>query len=93
MKIKNDFVTNSSSASYIIKKDDITALQEFMIDHHVEISRMMGSYDVDDKYGSGWKISKEFDQIELSTSMDNFNMLRYLQTIGVDVSKITKWHS
>lgn len=36
MKIRNGFVSNSSSSSYIIKKDGLTSEQLYMIKNHIE---------------------------------------------------------
>lgn len=86
MKIKIDFVTNSSSASFIILKKKLTKLQIVLIKNHIEATNMLKeSY-----YDCPWSISEDKDWIEGDTSMDNFDMEWFLETIGVDADDI-KW--
>lgn len=87
MKAKLDFVTNSSCASFVIMKKDITQLQQFLIHNHLEIVKefaksgeVSGCYYDDD---SGWQITEDDETIEGSTSMDNFDMVWFLSMIGI----------
>jgi len=86
MKAKIDFVTNSSSACYVILKENLTELQLFMIRNHIEAAKMFD----DNIYEEAWRIDENDQQIEMSTTMDNFDMLWFLQMIGVDENKIKK---
>jgi len=88
MKIKSDFVTNSSSASFIIQKINITELQILLIKHHYEYAKMYHRYNIGSSTNSGWVITETKDTIEGSTSMDNFDMLWILSEIGVDRDNI-----
>lgn len=82
MKIKSDFVTNSSSASFVISKNVLSANQVHMINEHIKIAKK------DDRnYGSlqAWNIEETENEMRGYTSMDNFNMFDYLQeVVGVE---------
>jgi hypothetical protein len=96
MKIKSDFVTNSSSASFIIGLHNITHLQKILIYNHVYFCKYegiegFGDFHLDE--GDAWEIKETEDYIEGSTIIDNFNMHEYLKIIGVDMNKVKYWHS
>jgi len=92
MKIRNEFVTNSSSASFVISRKDLTQDQIIMIYNHMEIGyeilpeselQYIGRYDE-------WMIweDEEKDTIKGDTMMDNFNMIVFLTSIGIPREKI-----
>lgn len=92
MKVRRGFVSNSSSSSFVIKLDDITARQLQKIQNHAET---LPEGDVE----AQWVASKEDawyicvgDVVIGSTPMDNFDMRRYLISIGVDMSKVEWGH-
>lgn len=79
-KIRAGFVSNSSSASFVISLDDISAKQLRMItDGHPN--------DYEDY--KCWSITVDNDNVSGYTSMDNFNFCDYLvEDVKVDPSKI-----
>lgn len=88
MKANTDFVTNSSCASFVLSKKNLTPLQIYMIHNHIKVA---------DKYADGggvdsgifcqphdaWNIEEDEENILGDTSMDNFDMLWFLTMIGV----------
>jgi len=85
MKVRNGFVSNSSSSSFILKKKDLTKFQICAIKYHLEFGKLLGM-DGCEKYNR-WETMgshiKESKIIQLSTSMTNFDMRDFLKKIGV----------
>ena len=79
MKIRNGFVSNSSSSSFVISKHELTDLQIVLISNHSEMGKM---FEMDYPEDS-WEMEETGDKIELYTNMDNFNMEEFLIKIGV----------
>jgi hypothetical protein len=84
MKIRNGFVSNSSSSSFVISKKDLTTKQIYSINNHIEIAEYLGIK----TWESPWDIRENDEFIEGYTYMDNFDMDEFLEKIGVDKSKI-----
>ncbi len=84
MRIKIDFVTNSSSASFMIAKSCINEKQIALIHDHIEAAQAIA--DPNEKlYLDQWVIEEKEHVIEGHTSMDNFDMEWFLRKIGVDM--------
>lgn len=87
MKVRRDFVTNSSSSSFIISKrcldnDQIEAIRE-----HWELGKKIGMVDL--KWDSPWDIEENDEFITGYTFMDNFNMYDFFNKIDVKEGNIT----
>ena len=79
MKIRRDFVTNSSSTSFIISKEKLDQHQIEAIKNHSEIGELLGM-----NYSEqSWCIEENDSYITGYTCMDNFDMYEFLQVFGV----------
>ena len=85
MKIRNGFVSNSSSSSFVIAKEALTPLQILAIKEHVYLADKMGMNPED----GPWSITEDDFTISGSTGMDNFDIFEYMDKIGIPREHIT----
>jgi len=86
MKTRDGFVSNSSSSSFLICKKDLTDTQIAKINNHMEEAEKLGMYvNIHDE----WAIHDHGDALKLSTGMDNFDMVTFLNRIGV--REVIEW--
>lgn len=85
MKLRNGFVSNSSSSSFILQKKYLTPIQIYAIENHIEIGRALGMEGCNpyNRWSMVGLTNKKSEVIHLSTSMNNFSMLEFLKKIGV----------
>ena len=88
MKIRTEFVTNSSAASFIILRKYLTDAQVTMILNHIEVGTIIAEKKNVEMYKDPWSIKVDDDLVEGDTSMDNFDMYWFLKEIGVKEENI-----
>ena len=93
MRLKTEFITNSSCASFTILKHYLSPHQiELIYDHINESNNYIvhrgPQREIFNGPGSQWNIVETETSIEGNTSMDNFDMTWFLLQIGVDEDHI-----
>ena len=94
MRIRNGFVSNSSSSSFVISKKRLTDNQIRMIKDHIDVANVLlrnntyseneGNEKVKlfDKLDK-WTITEYPDILYCATTMDNFDLKEFLEVIGI----------
>ncbi len=90
MKLRNGFVSNSSSSSFVIYLKDITKEQlEKIINHAEEGERFGIDYAKSDEWNIEVNGTPETDGVVRGdTFMDNFDMAEFFKMIGIDSDKV-----
>lgn len=93
MKIRTGFVSNSSSASFVVALDKITAADALKLMAYTHNGReVLGHIDgASREWVDSWSIDPDYHRgvIRGWTSMDNGDLSEYLEKVGVDTSLFT----
>lgn len=81
MKNRHGFVSNSSSASFVVPKSKLS----------YEEGKILLGANHTEKMRDDWFIEETGETIEGWTDMDNYELEEYLKKVGFDVSKI-EWN-
>ncbi len=95
MKIRLGFVSNSSASSFTLDKKTLTPIQIAQIHDHINVALANEWHDLDYvEENNAWVIQNTGDSLHIATCMTNFNMIGFLQKIGVPKETISNfWHS
>jgi len=95
MKIRSGFVSNSSSASFLIPISCLTIFQRLAIKCYPEMAKIIEREKGESIFGwtedpdsPSWLIKEDDYNIKGLTYMDNFDMSTFLDIIGVPRNKI-----
>lgn len=86
MKVRYDFVTNSSSSSFVINKRHLDHDQILAIHNHIELGKKLKMYY--SAFDFRWDIDENDEYIGAYTNQDNFSMSILLDTIGVNPNDV-----
>lgn len=93
MKIRNGFVSNSSSSSFIIPLIELSNDEIETIKNHINIAKKHTDYYsfgwVDD--GDKWSIRIDENYLSGYTNMDNFDMYEFIHKYMKIPKEIVKW--
>ena len=93
MKIRAGFVSNSSSASFVVDKRLITEAQAELLRRHSIIASMLYNElktNIFDSADQSWELDETKTKLEFSTTMNNFDLPGFAKEIGIPQEAIVE---
>jgi len=91
MKIRQGFVSNSSSSSFVVKRCCLTPAQKAVLENHVAAAELLGDDEGYRDCAHQWDITADNDEYFCSTHIDNFNMRQFLTDLGIRCGPEREW--
>lgn len=88
MKTRLGFVSNSSSASFIVKKAGLSPSQKNIVENYVEAAAKSND-DYKDEV-EDWSMTEYQNHYEFRTSMDNFSLNEFFEIMGIKVENLDR---
>lgn len=79
MKIRDGFVSNSSSSSFVIVKSYLTSEQVDFVKNYVEEVEKCNEDLSCKEFVSWWYMDEKKHQIKFTTSMNNFDLISFFE--------------
>jgi len=99
MRLKIDYITNSSSASFTLPRKYLTEKQIILIFNHIEVADIIDEienpkYKLLDYSGPSdeWLLDIDEEYIYGHTSMTNFDMMDFFKHIGIHQNMVEYKH-
>ena len=89
MKIRNGFVSNSSSSSFVLSLKHVSEAQLQLLFKHIDVAKIYGE-EYDTSPCDEWKLEVNEHSIEGRTRMNNFDMYEFIRYIGID-PELAEW--
>jgi hypothetical protein len=91
MKLRNGFVSNSSSSSFVLNKSLLSQEQIESIWKHIELGKKLNIEFTEDR--NSWNISETIDTIDGYTLMNNFDMEEFFEKINIPNEAIISFYT
>ena len=86
MKTRLGFVSNSSSASFIVKKAGLSPSQKYIVENYVEAATKSND-DYKDEV-EDWSMTEHQNHYKFWTSMDNFSLNAFFESMDIKVEDL-----
>ena len=91
MKQRTGFVSNSSSASFILQLSKMSDLQIYSMLHREEVAKNLNFEETEIMDLADWQVAEDGEFIRGDTGMDNEAMGKFFKAIGLSNNAIVEY--